>query len=77
MLNFVAFEVYFIFGTKFFWNEGIDSFNVECVLLDRNFDFRGCYLVVTAPYLVVTTGYLLVTARYLFIYLFIYFFFSS
>ena len=70
MLNFIAFEVYFIFGTKFFWNEGIDTcFNVECVLLDRNFDFRGCYLVVTAPYLVVTTGYLLVTARYLFIYL--------
>ena len=30
-------------------------FNVECVLLRRNFDFRGGYLVVTARYLVVTT----------------------
>ena len=39
--------IYFIFGTKFSWNEGIDTcFNVECVLLDRNFDFLGCYLVV-------------------------------
>ena len=41
---FIALTIYFIFGTKFAWNEGIDTcFNVECVLLGRNFDF----LVVT------------------------------
>ena len=44
------------------------------MLLGRNFDFLGGYLVVTAHYLVVTTGYcslpgaycslLVVTARY-------------
>ena len=29
-----ALGIYFIFGTKFFWNEGIDTgFNVKCVLL--------------------------------------------
>ena len=56
MPNFTALRIYFIFGTKFSWNEGTDtSFNVECVLLRRNFDFRGGYLVVTARYLVVTT----------------------
>ena len=33
------------------------------MLLGRNFDFRGGYLV-TARYLVVTAGYLVVTARY-------------
>ena len=75
MLNFIALGIYFIFGTKFSWNEGIDTcFNVEYVLLGRNFDFLGGYLVVTARYLVVTTGYcslpggycslLVVTARY-------------
>ena len=32
-------------------------FNVECVLLSRNFDFLGGYLVVNARYLVVTTRY--------------------
>ena len=64
--NFIALGIYFIFGTKFFWNEGIDTcFNVECVLLDSNFDFLAGYLVVTARYLVVTTRYLVVTARYL------------
>ena len=62
--NFIALGIYFIFGTKFSWNEGIDTcFNVKCVLLGRNFDFRGGYLV-TARYLVVTAGYLVVTARY-------------
>ena len=30
---------------------------MECVLLDRNFDFLGGYLVVTARYLVVTAHY--------------------
>ena len=54
----IIFNDYFIFGTKFFWNKGIETcFNVECVLLGRNFDFLGCYLVVTAPYLVVTADY--------------------
>ena len=46
-------------------NEGTDTcFDVECMLLGRNFDFFGGYLVVTARYLVVTACYLLVTARY-------------
>ena len=67
--NFIALGmVYFIFGTKFSWNERIDAcFNVECVLLGCNFDFLGGYLVVTARYLVVTAGYwslLVVTATY-------------
>ena len=58
MPNFITLEIYFIFGTKFSWNEGIDTcFNVEFVLLGRNFDFLSDYLVVTARYLVVTTGY--------------------
>ena len=58
MPNFIALAIYFLFGTKFSWNEGIDiCFNVECVILDHNFDFIGGYLVVTARYLVVTTGY--------------------
>ena len=58
MPHFIALGIYFIFGTKFAWNEGIDTcFNVECVLLGRNLDFLGGYLVVTASYLVVTAGY--------------------
>ena len=56
--NFTVLGIYFIFGTKFSWNEGIDTcFNFECVLLSRNFDFLGGCLVVTARYLVVTTCY--------------------
>ena len=77
MPNLIALERYFILETKFSWNEEIyTGFNVECVLLGRNFDFRGDYLVVTARYLAVTAGYcllsgsywslLLVTARYCF-----------
>ena len=63
--NFIALGIYFIFGTKFSWNEGIDTcFNVECVLLGRNFDFLGGCLVVTACYLVVTWWILVLTARY-------------
>ena len=51
--------------TKFSWNEKIDTcFNVECVLLGRNFDFLGGYLVVTARYLMVTARYLMVTGGY-------------
>ena len=53
--NFIALWVYFIFGTKFFWNEVIDScFNVKYVLLGRNFNFIGGYLVITARSLVIT-----------------------
>ena len=57
MPNFITIGIYFIFGIKFSWNEGTDTcFNVECMLLDRNYDFLGGYLVVTARYLSVTTG---------------------
>ena len=67
MPNFIALGKYFIFGTKFSWNEGIGTcFNVECVLLGDNFDFLGSYLVVTARYSSLLGGYcslLLVTAR--------------
>ena len=57
MPSFIALGIYFLFGTKFSWNEGTDTcFSVECVLLGCNFDFLGGYLV-TACYLVVTTGY--------------------
>ena len=63
--HFIALGIYFIFGTKFSWNEGIDTcFNVECVLLGCNFYFRGGYLVVTAWYLVVTACYVVVTGGY-------------
>ena len=49
MLNFIALGICFIFETKFSWNEGIDiCFNVEYVLLGRNFDYFGGYLVVAA-----------------------------
>ena len=52
--NFIALGIYFILGTKFSWNEEIDTcFNVECVLLGRNFDF-----------LMVTWWLLLFTASY-------------
>ena len=55
----------FTFWFKFSWNKGIDTcFNVECVLLDCNFDFLGGYLVVTARYLVVTTGYCSIPGGY-------------
>ena len=58
MPNLIALVIYFISETKFFWNEGIDTcFNVECVLLGRNFDFVAGYLLLTARYLVVTGGY--------------------
>ena len=63
--NFIALGTYFIFETNFSWNEGIDTcFNVECVLLGRNFDFLPGYLVVTACYQVVTARYLVVTDSY-------------
>ena len=57
MPNFIAIGIYFLFGTKFSWNEETDTcFNVECMLLGRNHDFLGGYLVATACYLSVTTG---------------------
>ena len=63
--NFIPLGIYFIFGIKFSWNEGNDTcFNVEYVLLDRNFDFLGGYLMVTARYLVVTARYFVVTDGY-------------
>ena len=66
--NFIALGIYFLFGIKFSWYEEAHTcFNVECVLLGRNFDLIGGYLVVTARYLMVTTCYfslLVVTARY-------------
>ena len=49
---------------QFSWNV---CFNIEYVLLGRNFAFLGGYLVVTAVYLVVllrTAPYLSVTDRY-------------
>ena len=57
--NFIALGIYFLFGIKFSWKEETGTcFDVECVLLGRNFDFLGGYLVVTARYLImVTTGY--------------------
>ena len=66
MLNFIALGIYFILGTKFYWNEGIGTCrHVKRVLLGHNFYFLGGCLVVTAPYVVVTAGYLVVTAGYL------------
>ena len=41
--NFIAIGIYFL------------GFNVECVLLGRDFDFLGGYLVATDCYLSVTT----------------------
>ena len=56
--NFIALGIYFLCGTKFSSNEETDTcFNLEYVLLVRNFDSIGGYLVVTARYLMVTTGY--------------------
>ena len=56
--NFIALEIYFLFGTKFSWNEGINiCFNVEYLLLGRNCDFLGGYWVVTVRYLMVTARY--------------------
>ena len=57
MPNFIATEIYFLFGTKSSCNQETDPcFNVECMLLGRNYDFLGGYLVATACYLSVTPG---------------------
>ena len=56
MPNFLAIGIYFLFGTKFSWNEETDTcFNVECMLLGHIYDFPGGYLVAAACYLSVTT----------------------
>ena len=58
MPNLIALGMHFLFETKFSWSEETDTcFNVECVLLDLNFNFLDCYLVVTSRYLMVTAGY--------------------
>ena len=56
--NFITLGIYFPFGTEFSWNEETHTcFNVERVLLGRNFDVLDGYLVVNVRYLMVTTGY--------------------
>ena len=63
--NFIALGISFLFGTEFFLNEETDTwFNVECVLLDRNFDFLGCYFVVAVRHLMVFTGSCLLPCGY-------------
>ena len=53
MHNFIAIGICFLFGTIFTWHEETDTcFNVECMLHDRNYDFRGDYLVAIG----ITTG---------------------
>ena len=68
MPNFIALGIYFLFGTKFSWNEETDTcFNVECVLLGRNFDFLGGYCLLPSGYCSLPGVYcslLVVTARY-------------
>ena len=63
--NLTALGIYFIFATKFFWNEGIDTyFSVdEYVLLGRNFeviflteviflqkDGEACFMIICVKY---------------------------
>ena len=66
--SFIALGIYFLFGTKFSRNEGIDiCFNVEYVLLGRNFDFLGGYRSLPSGYYwlqLVTWWLLFVIARY-------------
>ena len=65
MPNFIALTIYLIFGTIFFWNEGlILVFTSNICYFSRNFDFIGGYVVVTTSYLMVTAHYLVVTACY-------------
>ena len=69
VLNFIGLEIYFIFGTRFPWNEGIDTcFNVECVLRDRfSWCLLGSYCSLSSCYcwlLLVTWWLLLVTGGY-------------
>ena len=66
--NFIALGIYFLCGTKRFWNEKTDTcFNVWFVLLGRNFDFLGGYCLLPNVYywlLLVTWWLLLVTGGY-------------
>ena len=63
--NFMALGIYFISGTKYSWNKGIDTcFNVDCILLGRNFDFLGGHLVATARNLLITADYCLLPGGY-------------
>ena len=56
--NFIALQIYFISGTKFSLNEGIDTcFDVECVLLGHNFDFLGGYSLLPSGYCLLLGGY--------------------
>ena len=58
MPNFIALGIYLVFGTKFSWNEGIDTcFNVKCVLLGHNFDFLGGYYLLSSGYCLLLGGY--------------------
>ena len=63
--NLIALGIYFVFGTKFSWNDRIDTrFNVEYVLLGRNFDF---FWWLIGGFCSLLSGYgwlLLVTASY-------------
>ena len=56
--NFIVLGINFIFGTKFFWNEGTDTcFTVEYALHGRNFDFLWWLLGDYCPLLVVTARF--------------------
>ena len=63
--NFIALGICFSFWSKFSWNESIEiCFNVKYMLLARDFDFLGGYVVVTARFLVATAGYCLFPGDY-------------
>ena len=71
LTNFIALGIYFSSGTKFSWNEGIDTcFNVDVCYFTVILIFlviSACYLVVTACYCSLLGGYwwlLLVTGGY-------------
>ena len=62
--NFIPLGICFIFGTKFSWNEGIDTcFNVECVLLRCGYFFfwrlLGGYCSLPNDYCSLPGGYCL------------------
>ena len=54
MPNFIALGIYFIFGSTFSWNEGIDTSLMSNV---RYLAVILIFLVVMARYLVVSAGY--------------------
>ena len=60
--NFIVLEIFFIFGTKFSWNEEIDTcFNVKYVLLGPNFNCLSGYCSLPSGYcwLLLVTWWLL------------------